>query len=94
MIHGDSILRADAMVDVFESVVIPMRNVQGVSWKILDEVIASTWVGIGVQKGNYALRDALNVVLFEMHRAGMVNAAWEKWFGSPMRTQIPFNPMF
>ncbi len=86
--------RADAMVDVFESVVIPMRNFQGTPWKILDEVIASTWVGIGVQKGNVTLRDALNVVLFEMHRTGFVNTTWEKWFGSPMRTQIPFNPMF
>jgi len=86
--------RADAMVDVLESVVIPMRNVAGVPWKILDEVIASTWVGIGVQKGNVALRDVLNVILFEMHRAGFVNATWEKWFGAPMRTPIPFNPMF
>ena len=86
--------RADAMVDVFESVVIPMQNVTGVKWKILDEVIASTWVGIGVQKGNYTLRDLLNVALFEMHRNGFVGKTWEKWFGSPMRTPVPINPMF
>lgn len=86
--------RADAMVDVAESVVIPMRNFQGVPWKILDEVLASFWVGIGVQKGNYSLRDALNVVLFELHRSNFVNQTWEKWFGAPMTTPIPFNPMF
>jgi polar amino acid transport system substrate-binding protein len=86
--------RADAMVDVFESVVIPMKNVAGVKWKILDEVIASTWVGIGVQKGNSTLRDFLNVALFEMHRNGFVNKTWEKWFGTPMRTPVPINPMF
>ncbi|WP_137179838.1 transporter substrate-binding domain-containing protein [Roseomonas sp. AR75] len=85
--------RADAMVDVMESVVIPMRNFQ-VPWKILDEVIASTWVGIGVQKGNTTLRDVLNIVLFEMHRSGFVNTTWQKWFGEPMKTPIPFNPMF
>jgi polar amino acid transport system substrate-binding protein len=85
--------RADAMVDVAESVVIPMRNFQ-VPWKILDEVLASFWVGIGVQKGNTQLKDVLNVVLFEMHRSGFVNATWEKWFGVRMTTQIPFNPMF
>ena len=85
--------RADAMVDVAESVVIPMRNFP-VPWKILDEVLASFWVGIGVQKGNHTLRDALNVVLFEMHRGGFVNATWQKWFGVPMTTPIPFNPMF
>lgn len=85
--------RADAMVDVAESVVIPMRNFP-VQWKILDQVLASFWVGIGVQKGNTALRDVLNVVLFEMHRGGFVNTTWEKWFGVPMTTPIPFNPMF
>lgn len=86
--------RADAMVDVLESVVVPMKNVAGVKWKVLDEVLASTWVGIGVQKGNTTLKDALNVVLFEMHRSGFVGKTWEKWFGVPMKTPVPFNPMF
>ena len=86
--------RADAMVDVFESVVIPMQNVQNVKWKILEEVLSGTWVGIGVQKGNSSLRDFLNVALFEMHRNGFVNQAWEKWFKSPMRTPVPLNPIF
>jgi polar amino acid transport system substrate-binding protein len=86
--------RADAMVDVFESVVIPMQNVQNVKWRILDEVLSGTWVGIGVQKGNSSLRDFLNVALFEMHRNGFVNRTWEKWFKTPMRTPVPFNPMF
>ncbi|PWS37098.1 amino acid ABC transporter [Falsiroseomonas bella] len=86
--------RADAMVDVLESVVIPMRNFQQVQWKVLDQVLGSTWVGIGVQKGNHSLRDVLNIVLFEMHRDGFVNRTWEKWFGVPMKTPIPFNPMF
>jgi polar amino acid transport system substrate-binding protein len=85
--------RADAMVDVAESILIPMRNFQ-VPWKILDQVLASFWVGIGVQKGNASLRDVLNVILFEMHRSGFVNTTWEKYFGAPMTTQIPFNPMF
>jgi polar amino acid transport system substrate-binding protein len=86
--------RADGMVDVLESVVVPMKNVAGVQWKVLDEVLASTWVGIGVQKGNTTLKDALNVILFEMHRSGFVGATWEKWFGVPMKTPIPLNPMF
>jgi polar amino acid transport system substrate-binding protein len=86
--------RADAMVDVLESVVIPMKNVAGVKWKVLDEVLSSTWVGVGVQKGNTTLKDVLNVVLFEMHRNGFVNKTWEKWFGVPMKTQVPMNPMF
>jgi polar amino acid transport system substrate-binding protein len=86
--------RADAMVDVLESVVVPMKNVTGVAWKVLDDVLASTWVGIGVQKGNSTLKDVLNVVLFEMHRSGFVNKTWEKWFGVPMKTPVPANPMF
>lgn len=86
--------RADAMVDVLESVVIPMKNVAGVKWKVLDQVLSSTWVGVGVQKGNTTLKDVLNVVLFEMHRNGFVAKTWEKWFGVPMKTPIPMNPMF
>ncbi len=86
--------RADAMVDVLESVVVPLRNFPQVQWKVLDQVLASTWVGIGVQKGNASLRDVLNVVLFELHREGFVGRIWEKWFGEPMKTPIPFNPMF
>ena len=86
--------RADAMVDVLESVVVPMKNFAGVKWKVLDQVLASTWVGIGVQKGNATLKDALNVVLFEMHRSGFVGKTWEKWFGVPMKTPVPFNPVF
>lgn len=86
--------RADAMVDVLESVVVPMKNVAGVQWKVLDEVLSSTWVGIGVQKGNTTLKDVLNVCLFEMHRTGFVGKTWEKWFGVPMKTPVPINPMF
>lgn len=86
--------RADAMVDVVESVVIPIRAFRAVRWKILDEAIDSTWVPIGVQKGNATLRDPLNVVLFEMHKSGFVNRTWQKWFDAPMKTPIPFNPMF
>ena len=86
--------RADAMVDVLESVVVPMKNFAGVKWKVLDQVLVSTWVGIGVQKGTATLKDALNVVLFEMHRSGFVGKTWEKWFGVPMKTPVPFNPVF
>ena len=86
--------RADAMVDVIESVVIPMRQVQGVEWRILDETISNTWVGVGVQKGNHSLRDFLNIALFEMHQNGFVDATWERWFGVPMQTPVPLNPVF
>lgn len=86
--------RADAMVDVIESVVIPMQEVEGVEWKILEETISNTWVGVGVQKGNHTLRDFLNIALFEMHQNGFVDATWEKWFGVPMQTPVPLNPIF
>ena len=86
--------RADAMVDVVESVVIPMQQVQGVNWRILDETISNTWVGVGVQKGNHSLRDFLNIALFEMHQNGFVDATWERWFGGPMQTPVPLNPVF
>ncbi|MEM6848614.1 MAG: transporter substrate-binding domain-containing protein [Pseudomonadota bacterium] len=86
--------RADAMVDVVESVVIPMRQYEGVDWRILDETISNTWVGIGVQKGNDTLKDFLNVAVFDLHRTGFVEETWEKWFGTPMQTPVPINPIF
>ncbi|MCQ4159504.1 transporter substrate-binding domain-containing protein [Roseomonas sp. GC11] len=86
--------RADALVDVYESVLIPMRNQPDVKWRVLDQVLGTMWTGIGVQKGNASLRDAVNVALFDMHARGFVNQAWEKWFGGPMRTPVPLNPMF
>lgn len=86
--------RADALVDVYESVAIPMKNQPNVRWRVLDEVLATMWTGIGVQKGNSTLREAVNVALFDMQSRGFVNAAWEKWFGGPMRTPVPLNPMF
>lgn len=86
--------RADAMVDVIESVVIPMQEVEGVGWRILDETISNTWVGVGVQKGNHTLRDFMNIALFELHQNGFVDATWEKWFGVPMQTPVPLNPIF
>jgi len=86
--------RADGMVDVYESVLVPMRNQPSVKWRVLDQVLGTLWTGIGVQKGNASLRDAVNVALFDMHARGFVNKTWEKWFGGPMRTPIPLNPMF
>lgn len=86
--------RADALVDVYESVVVPMKNAPGVKWKILEPVLGSLWTGIGVQKGNASLRDFLNVALFDMHTRGFVGKTWEKWFGAPMTTPVPMNPMF
>lgn len=86
--------RADALVDVYESVLIPMRNQPNVKWRVLDEVLGTMWTGIGVQKGNATLKDAVNVALFDMHARGFVNTAWEKWFGGPMRTPVPLNPVF
>jgi polar amino acid transport system substrate-binding protein len=86
--------RGTGMVDVIESLVLPIRNFQNVQWKFLDESIDATYVGIGVQKGNYSLRDAINVILWEMHKTGFVNRTWEKWLGGPMRTPVPATPWF
>ncbi len=87
--------RADAMVDVLESVVgadeeCRRRAMEGAG----RGSGLATWVGIGVQKGNTTLKDALNVILFELHRTGFVGKTWEKWFGVPMKTPVPVNPMF
>jgi polar amino acid transport system substrate-binding protein len=42
------------------------------------------YCGLGVAKGNYSLRDWLNVALFELHRSGFIKDTWKKWFGIDM----------
>ena len=48
---------------------------------------------IGVQRGNYPLRDFLNIVLYNLHSSDFVNDTWEKWYGAPMLVKVVPNPV-
>jgi polar amino acid transport system substrate-binding protein len=85
--------RGNAMVDVADGLRVQM-SAQNVAWKVLPDVLASFYPCIGVQKGNFTLRDWTNVAIFDMHASGFINRTWEKWYGGPMTRPVPFTPYF
>ena len=82
--------RADALVENVDFFIRFTENYRNVQWQVLSDPIFISYCGIGVGKGNYALRDYLNVLLFELHSDGTIGRTWEKWYGAPMT--IPIEP--
>ena len=82
--------RADALVENVDFFLRFTNNYRNVQWHVLREPIFVSYCGIGVGKGNYALRDYLNVLLFDLHSDGTVGQLWEKWYDAPMT--IPIEP--
>lgn len=86
--------RADALVENVDFFLSFTKNYRNVAWRVLDDPIFVAWCGIGVGKGNYALRDFLNVLLYDLHSSGAVNEAWQKWYGTPMAVPVTPVPYF
>lgn len=86
--------RADALVENIEFYVPFTKNYPNVQWKIMPEALNTAYDGIGLAQNNTALRDALNVALFDMHTSGFVNQTWEKWFKAPMLVKVVPSPYF
>jgi polar amino acid transport system substrate-binding protein len=86
--------RANALVEMLDFFTAFTANHADVKWKILDDKIDVGWDAIGVQKGNYALRDVINIALFKMHSNGSVDAIWKQAFGSDMLLKVPAQPYF
>jgi len=75
--------RADAMIDVMDFMTEHTAK-HKVDWRIVDAPIDVYFCGIGVQKGNDALREKLSAAVKELHRNGYADERWKKWFGGPM----------
>ena len=86
--------RADALVENLDFFTAFTANYADVKWKILDDMIDVGWDGLGVQKGNYALRDVLNIAMFKLHSSGWVTETWKKSFGSEPLMKVPAQPYF
>lgn len=87
--------RADASFDGIDSVAYRLQVFPERNWKIIPyPEFGVEYSGLGVQKGNYSLRDWLNIALFDLHRTGVVEETWEKWFLNPMPTPVPYSPWF
>jgi len=83
--------RADALVENVDFFINFTKNFRAVNWRVLDDPILTAYCSIGVGKEFTALRDYLNVLLFDLHVNGEVDALWEKWYGAPMT--IPVYPV-
>ncbi len=85
--------RGDAMLDVVDFVGEHM-NKHDVAWKVMETPVDVYYCGLGIQKGNSTLRDWLNVAIFELHRDGVVDDIWKKWFGIDMLYPVGVSPYF
>jgi polar amino acid transport system substrate-binding protein len=86
--------RADAIVNNIDFFMALTKNYPDVKWKILKETITVAYNSIGLQRGNDALRQFLNILLYDLHSSGFVNQTWEKWYGAPMLRKVEPQPFF
>jgi polar amino acid transport system substrate-binding protein len=87
--------RADAAFDAIDAVPYRFKVFPSIRFKIIPvPEWGVTYAGFGVAKGNYGLRDWVNIALFELHTSGTVEQLWEKWFAAPMHTKVPVTPYF
>jgi len=70
------------------------KNYPDIKWKVLPKTIDVSYDSIGVQRGNYPLRDALNIVLYTLHSTDFINDTWAKWYGAPMLVKVVPSPYF
>jgi polar amino acid transport system substrate-binding protein len=87
--------RGDASFDGIDAVRFALKLFANVKWAIIPTPeYGVTYSGLGVAKGNYSLRDWLNIALYELHVSGFIEKSWEKWFLGPMATKVPASPFF
>ena len=86
--------RADAIVENIDFFMAQTKNYPDIKWKVLPKTIDVSYDSIGVQRGNYPLRDALNIILYSLHSGDFINQTWEKWYGAPMLVKVVPSPYF
>ena len=86
--------RGQAMLDVVDFMWEHTKTHKNVKWEVVETPVNVYFCCLGVAKGNYTLRDWLNVELFELHRSGKIDGYWEKWFGAPMVFKVPASAWF
>ncbi len=85
--------RADGMVDVLDFLTEHTKT-HKVTWKTVPTPVDVYFCGIGVAKGNEALRVKLNSVVKELNASGVIDKVWVKWFGAPMLHDPKAGPLW
>jgi polar amino acid transport system substrate-binding protein len=86
--------RADAIVENIDFFMGFTENHADVTWRVVENPIFVAYCALGVAQGNDDLTEVLNIVLYDLHSAGEVNAVWEKNYGAPMLRTVPDSPWF
>jgi len=86
--------RADAIVENIDFFMAFTENYPDVNWRVVEEPIFVAYCAIGVSQGNENLTEVLNIILFDLHSSGMVNATWEQFYGAPMLRKVEPTPFF
>jgi len=87
--------RGDASFDGIDTAGIELKAFPAVKWKVIAvPEFGVTYDSLGIAKGNYSLRDWLNIALYDLHSSGAVEQTWEKWFLRPMDTKVQVSPYF
>lgn len=86
--------RADAIVENIDFFMAFTENYPDVSWRVVENPIFVAYCAIGVSQGNENLTEVLNIILYDLHSSGMVNATWEEFYGAPMLRTVDPNPYF
>lgn len=86
--------RGDAMIDVLDFLGENMARYKDVKWKIVEAPIDIYYCSLGVAKNSTGLRDVLNVAVFDLHRKGVTDQLWLKWFGMKMVAPTGATPFF
>jgi polar amino acid transport system substrate-binding protein len=85
--------RADGMVDVLDFMTEHTKQ-HKVEWRTVPTPVDVYYCGIGVAKGNDALRVKLNGIVKELNANGFINKTWQKWFGAPMFHDPKTSPLW
>lgn len=80
--------RGDATIDVIDFIWKHTKAHKNINWRVVEAPVNVYFCCLGVAKGNYTLRDWLNVAIFDLHRDGTIDGLWEKWFEGPMIFKI------
>jgi polar amino acid transport system substrate-binding protein len=86
--------RGDATIDVIDFIWRHTKAHKNINWRVVEAPVKVYFCCLGVAKGNYTLRDWLNVALFDLHRDGTIDTLWEKWFEGPMIYKISATEWF
>ena len=85
--------RADGMVDVLDFLTEHTKT-HKVEWMTVATPVDVYFCGIGVAKGNETLRARLSSVVKELNASGVIDKAWQKWFGAPMLHDPKASPLW